>query len=81
MPPKSLKKESKAQKGSKWQKKANKTTKKRPLELQQMSDSDDIELSESRLDTPGPMQAGSKVEEAGEASQRPPATQATQATQ
>ena len=43
-----------------------------------MSDSD--APSESLLDTPRPMQAGSDVEEGEEASQRPAAT-ATQATQ
>ena len=66
-------------KGSKGQKKTKKPeAMKRPAELQRMSDSD--APSESLLDTPGPMQAGSNVEEGEEASQRP-AAQATQATQ
>ena len=85
MPPKSLKKGSKVpKKGSKGPKKAKKTTKKKPVEVQPMSDSD--VPSESLLDTLGPMQAGSDVEEGEEASQRPeaskrPAGTATRATQ
>ena len=69
MSAKSLKKGSKApkkvskgqKKGSKGQKKAKETTKKHPVEVQHMSDSD--APSESLLDTPWSMQAGSDMEE------------------
>ena len=69
MPAKSLKKGPKM--GSKGQKKGKKTKKSAP-QVQPMSDSDNIEPSQSLLDT-GAMQAGSKVEEGEgeEASQKP----------
>ena len=73
MPPRALKKGSKGRKKTKKPK-----TMKRPVELQPMSYSD--APSESILDTPGPQQAGSDVEDREEDRQKPEA-QATQATQ